>query len=174
MHPVMFPLHELVRGGANIPFGKNDRLRRRSMHRRWILIAVVRVLRLAVPAGLAVRAQGSRKVIQIAMVSWKFTPDFFTVAQGDTVVLQLSNEDPDKRNHSFAARWLVGKEVIVRGQVAREGIDDKRRVFAVAPGTKGEIEFVASGTGAVSVFFGGFCHGSRGPGWAVNCVPAPK
>src|SRR2546428_2339953 len=137
MHPVMFPLHELARGGANIPFGKNDGLRRRAMHRRWILIAAVLLLLLTVPAGLPVRAQGSRKVIQITMVSWKFTPDFFTVTQGDTVVLQLSNEDPDKRNHSFAARWLVGKQVIVRGQVAREGIDDERRFFAAGPGTKG-------------------------------------
>src|SRR2546426_6211960 len=167
MHPVMFPLHELVRGGANIPFGKNDRLRRRSMHRRWILIAAVLLL-LTVPAGLPVRAQGSRKVIQITMVSWKFTPDFFTVTQGDTVVLQLSNEDPDKRNHSFAARWLVGKQVIVRGQVAREGVDDERRFFAVAPGTKGEIEIVGSGPGAFPFVFGVFDHGSRGPVGAVD------
>src|SRR2546426_976786 len=170
MHPVMFPLHELVRGGANIPFGKNDRLRRRSMHRRWILIAAVLLLLLTVPAGLPVRAQGSRKVIQITMVSWKFTPDFFTVTQGDTVVLQLSNEDPDKRNHSFAARWLVGKQVIVRGQVAREGIDDERRVFAVAPGTKGELEFVASEPGSFPFVFGVFYSGSRGHGWALKVL----
>src|SRR3989449_5643586 len=130
MYLVMLLLHELARGGANIPFGENDRLRRRSMHRRWILIAPVLLLLLTVPAGLPVRAQGSRKVIQMTLVSWKFTPDFFTVTRGDTVVLQLSNEDPDKRNHSFAARWLVGKQVTVRGTVAREGIDDERRFFA--------------------------------------------
>src|SRR5256886_14273934 len=147
----MFPLHELVRGGANIPFGKNDRLRRRSMHMRWILIAAVLLLLLTVPAGLPVRAQGSRKVIQITMVSWKFTPDFFTVTQGDTVVLQLSNEDPDKRNHSFAARWLVGKQVIVRGQVAREGVDDERRFFAVAPRPEVGNGIVGAATRAVSV-----------------------
>src|SRR5437870_11990259 len=120
------------------------------MRARWILIAVVLLLILVGPAGLPVRAQGNRKVIKITMVSWKFTPDFFTVTQGDTVVLQLSNEDPDKRNHSFAARWLVGKQVIVRGQVVREGIDDERRFFAVAPGTKVEIEFVASETGSLT------------------------
>src|SRR2546426_7214121 len=167
----MFPLDELAGGGANIPFGENDRLRRRSMHRRWILIAAG--LLLTVPAGLPVRAAG-RKVIQITMVSWKFTPDLFTVTQGDTVVLQLSNEDPDKRNHSFAARWLVGKQVIVRGQVAREGIDDERRFFAVAPGTKVEIEFVASEPGSFPFVCGVFDHGSRGQVGAMNVLPAPK
>src|SRR5438093_25455 len=106
------------------------------MRARWVLIAVVLLLILVGPAGPPVRAQGNRKVIKITMVSWKFTPDLFTVTQGDTVVLQLSNEDPDKRNHSFAARWLVGKQVTVRGTVAREGIDDERRFFAVAPGTQ--------------------------------------
>src|SRR5438876_4781752 len=154
----MFPLHELARGGANIPFGENDRLRRRSMHRRWILIAAGLLLLLTVPAGLPVRAAG-RKVMQITMVSWKFTPDLFTVTQGDTVVLQLSNEDPDKRNHSFAARWLVGKQVTVRGTVAREGIDDERRFFAVAPGTQVEVEFVASEPGSFPFVFGVFDHG---------------
>src|SRR2546428_12687677 len=143
MYLVMLLLHELARGGANIPFGENDRLRRRSMHRRWILIAAGLLLLLTVPAGLPVRAAG-RKVIQITMVSWKFTPDLFTVTQGDTVVLQLSNEDPDKRNHSFAARWLVGKEAIARGQVAREGIDDERRGFASRPRTKSEMALCAS------------------------------
>src|SRR5256712_6258363 len=133
------------------------------MHRRWIFIAPVLLLLLTVPAGLPVRAQGSRKVIQMTLVSWKFTPDFFTVTRGDTVVLQLSNEDPDKRNHSFAARWLVGKEVIVRGQVAREGIDDERRFFPLAPGTRGGIEILAAETRAVSFVCGVLVHRHRGP-----------
>src|SRR5256712_3497443 len=144
------------------------------MHRRWILLIAALLLLLTVPAGLPVRAQGSRKVIQITMVSWKFTPDFFTVTQGDTVVLQLSNEDPDKRNHSFAARWLVGKQVIVRGQVAREGIDDERRVFALAPGTKVEIEIVAAEPGAFPFVCGVLDPGSPRPGGAMNVLPAPQ
>jgi len=140
------------------------------MRARWILIAVVLLLVLVGPAGLPVRAQGNRKVIKITMVSWKFTPDLFTVTQGDTVVLQLSNEDPDKRNHSFAARWLVGK-VTVRGTVAREGIDDERRFFAVAPGTQVEIEFVASEPGSFPFVCGVFDHGSRGQVGAMNVLP---
>lgn len=141
------------------------------MRTRWILIAVV-LLTLAVPVGLPVQAKASRKVIKITMVSWKFTPDLFTVTQGDTVVLQLSNEDPDKRNHSFAARWLVGKQVTVRGTLAREGVDDERRFFAVAPGTQAEIEFVASDLGSFPFVCGVFDHGSRGQAGAMNVLPA--
>lgn len=143
------------------------------MQTRWILIAAV-LLVLAIPTGRPVQAQGNRKVIQITMVSWKFTPDLFTVTRGDTVVLQLSNEDPDKRNHSFAARWLVDKQVIVRGQVAREGVDDERRFFAVAPGTKAEIEFVASEPGSFPFVCAIFDHGARGQAGAMNVLPAPR
>ncbi len=143
------------------------------MQTRWILIAAV-LLVLAIPTGRPVQAQGNRKVIQITMVSWKFTPDLFTVTRGDTVVLQLSNEDPDKRNHSFAARWLVDKQVIVRGQVAREGVDDERRFFAVAPGTKAEIEFVASEPGSFPFVCAIFDHGARGQTGAMNVLPAPR
>lgn len=141
------------------------------MQTRGMLIAAVLALVLAIPAGLPVRAQGNRKVIQITVVSYKFTPDLFTVNQGDTVVIQLSNEDPDKRNHSLAARWLVGKQVTVRGQVAREGVDDERRFFAVAPGTKAEIEFVASEPGSFPFVCGVFDHGSRGQVGAMNVLP---
>lgn len=140
------------------------------MQTRGMLIPAVLALVLAIPAGLPVRAQGNRKVIQMTVVSYKFTPDLFTVNQGDTVVIQLSNEDPDKRNHSFAARWLVGKQVTIRGQVAREGVDDERRFFAVAPGTKVEIEFVASEPGSFPFVCGVFDHGSRGQVGAMNVI----
>ena len=141
------------------------------MRTRWMLIMAVLALVLAIPAGQTARAQGARKVIQITAVSYKFTPDLFTVNQGDTVVIQLTNADPDKRNHSFAARWLVGKQVTVRGQVAREGVDDERRFFAVAPGTQAEIEFVASDPGSFPFVCGVFDHGSRGQTGAMNVLP---
>ncbi len=140
------------------------------MRTRGMLITAVLALIVAIPAGLPVQAQGNRKVIQVTVVSYKFTPDLFTVNQGDTVVIQLSNEDPDKRNHSFAARWLVGKQVTVRGQLAREGIDDERRFFAVAPETKIELEFVASEPGSFPFVCGVFDHGSRGQAGAMNVL----
>ena len=141
------------------------------MRRRWIWIAIVLALMPAISTGLPVRAQGARKVIPISMVSWRFIPNLFTVNRGDTVVLQLSNDDPDKRNHSFAARWLVGKQVLVRGTVAREGVDDERRFFAVAPGEHAEIEFVASEPGSFPFVCGIFDHGARGQTGAMNVLP---
>lgn len=141
------------------------------MPTRWILIVLVLAAVLAVPATVPVQAQGSRKVIPLKVVSWSFTPSLFTVTQGDTVVVVLSNEDPDKRNHSFAARWLVGKQVTVRGAIAREGIDDERRFFAVAPGTQAEIEFVADQVGSFPFVCGVFDHGSRGQVGAMNVLP---
>lgn len=143
------------------------------MRTRWFLMALVLAAVLAAPAPIPVQAQGARKVIPIKVVSWSFTPSFFTVTQGDTVVLVLSNEDPDKRNHSFAARWLVGKQVTVRGAIAREGIDDERRFFAVAPGTQAEVEFVADQVGSFPFVCGVFDHGSRGQTGAMNVLGAP-
>ncbi len=144
------------------------------MQIRWGVIGVGLALALAVPATLPVRAQGNRKVIAITAVSWKFTPDLITVSRGDTVVIQLSNEDPDKRNHSFAARWLIDKPVAVRGQVAREGTDDGRRFFAVAPGQRLEFEFVASEAGSFPFVCGVFDHGARGQVGAINVLPVAK
>lgn len=144
------------------------------MRMRWMLIAAVLAVVLAIPAGLPARAQGSRKVIKITMVSFKFTPDLFTVTRGDTVVLQLTNEDPDKRNHSFAARWLVDREVGVRGQLAREGVDDSRRFFAVAPGQAAEIEFIVSEAGSFPFVCGVFDHGARGQAGAMNVLSGSR
>ncbi len=143
------------------------------MRTRWMLVALVLATVLAVPASVPVQAKAARKVIPIKLVSWSFSPSFFSVTQGDTVVLVLSNEDPDKRNHSFAARWLVGKQVTMRGAIAREGVDDERRFFAVAPGTQAEIEFVASEPGSFPFVCGVFDHGSRGQVGAMNVIVAP-
>jgi len=141
---------------------------------RWLLIGGALALAMAVPGTLPVRAQGTRKVIAIVATSWKFTPDLITVIKGDTVVIQLSNQDAEKRNHSFAARWLIDKPVTVRGQVAREGTDDGRRFFAVAPGDKLEFEFVATEAGSFPFVCGVFDHGSRGQVGALNVLSAAR
>jgi plastocyanin len=143
------------------------------MQIRWVVLGGALALALAVPGARPVRAKDTRKVISIVAVSWKFTPDLITVNRGDTVVIQLSNEDPEKRNHSFAARWLVDKPVTVRGEVAREGVDDGRRFFAVAPGQKLEFEFVASEAGSFPFVCGVFDHGARGQVGALNVVAGP-
>ena len=122
-----------------------------------------------------VRAQetGKRKVFQVSAVSYKFTPSLITVNQGDTVVIQFSNDDPDKRNHSFAARLFMRIEPTAAGEF-RTGTADERRWFAAEPGKKFELTFVASERGSFPFVCGVFDHGSRGQTGAINVLaPAP-
>jgi plastocyanin len=135
-----------------------------------LVLIITAVLVPAPSVTVPAQAQGARQVIAVSMTSWKFEPSLITVKQGDTVVLQLSNNDVDRRNHSFAARWLIGKQVTVRGQIAREGEDDSRRFFAVAPEQKAEIEFVMSDRGSFPFVCGVFDHGSRGQVGAINVL----
>ncbi len=137
---------------------------------RWVRrMALLAVMAALLPAAAPAQAQ-ARRVIEIRMRSYMFVPSMITVTQGDTVVLVLINDDPDRRNHSFAARWLVGKQVTVRGAIFREGIDDDRRFFAVAPGQQAEVEFVADQVGSFPFVCGVFDHGARGQAGAINVV----
>lgn len=98
------------------------------MRMRWTLLGLVLAAVLVISAAAAavpVTAQGAKKIIKISMVSYKFIPDtmtasvgdvaIITVNRGDTVIFQFSNDDPARRSHSFAARWLVNMEVQGRG-----------------------------------------------------------
>jgi plastocyanin len=140
--------------------------------RRVALVVVVLVAAVVWRAGGPGQAQ-ARRVVEIRMRSYVFVPSLITVNQGDTVVLVLVNDDPDRRNHSFAARWLVGKPVTVRGTLFREGVDDERRFFAVAFGQQAEIEFVADQVGSFPFVCAVFDHGARGQVGAVNVLPRP-
>lgn len=139
------------------------------MRFRGLLIPVLAVLVLSFTATGYVQAQGTRKVFQISMVSYRFTPNLITVNRGDTVVLQVSNDDPDRRPHSIAARWLVNMQVTARGTF-RTGVADERRFFATDPGGKFELEFVASQAGSFPFVCGIFDHGARGHTGALNVV----
>jgi plastocyanin len=136
---------------------------------RYVLIAVISALLAAAGTGSQVQAQGTRKVISITAVSYKFTPSLITVNRGDTVVIQFSNEDPDRRPHSIAARWLVNMQVTTRGTF-RTGVADERRFFATDPGQKFEIEFVADQAGSFPFVCGIFNHGALGQTGALNVV----
>lgn len=138
---------------------------------RLALLALIVAIAALVPSfSSPAQAQGNRKVIQVSLVSFAFTPSLITVTQGDTVVLQLSNDDPDKRNHSFAARWLVDRQVTVRGEITREGVAEERRFFALAPGQKAEIEFVMNDRGSFPFVCGVFDHAGRGQTGAINVL----
>lgn len=142
------------------------------MRMGWAILGCALALALAVPGAQTVRAK-ERRIISIVATSWKFTPDLISVNRGDTVVIQLSNQDTEKRNHSLAARWLVDKALTVRGDVAREGVDDGRRFFAVAPGSTLELEFVATEAGSFPFICSVFDHATRGQVGAMNVTVGP-
>ncbi len=145
------------------------------MRLRTTLPALLLLAALILPVLTApVHAQtGPRKVIQITAVSYKFTPALITVNQGDTVVLQFSNDDPDRRNHSIAARLFTRIEATPTGDF-RTGVADERRFFAAEPGKKFELTFVASERGSFAFVCGVFDHGARGQTGAINVLaPAP-
>lgn len=144
------------------------------MRFRTILPALL-LLALILPVVTApVQAQtGQRRVFQISMTSFKFTPALISVNQGDTVVLQVSNDDPDRRNHSIAARLFTRIQVTATGDL-RTGVADERRFFAAEPGKKFELTFVASERGSFPFVCGVFDHGARGQTGAINVLaPAP-
>lgn len=142
------------------------------MQTRVILTALVlaAVLVLPVLTAPAQAQSGARKVFQISMKSFAFTPSLITVNRGDTVVLQVSNDDPDRRNHSIAARFFVELEPKATGEF-RTGVGDERRFFAAEPGKKFELEFVASQAGSFPFVCGVFDHGARGQTGAINVLP---
>ncbi len=141
------------------------------MHRRIALAATVLVAVIVIGASGVGQAQsrGSRKVFQMSAVSYSFIPSLITVNRGDTVVIQFSNDDTDRRAHSFAARWLVNLDVVARGTF-RTGLADERRFFAADAGQKFEIEFVASQAGSFPFICGIFDHAARGEVGAINVV----
>jgi plastocyanin len=154
------------------------------MRMRWTLLGLVLATMLVMTATAApsVIAQGAKKTIKLSMVSYKFTPDpparmmgdfpIITVNRGDTVVFQISNDDPDRRNHSFAARWLMNVQVQARGQF-RTGEADERRFFAAQPGEKFELELTFNQVGSFPFVCGVFDHAWRGLGGAIN-VAVPR
>lgn len=139
------------------------------MRARWIsAMALFLTVLLIPPTTMLVRAQ-SRKVFRISMVSYKFVPSLITVNRGDTVVLQMVNEDAEGRNHSIAARVFLQTPVVARGDF-RTGVGEDRRFFAAEPGKQFELEFVATQAGTFPFVCGIFDHGARGEVGAINVV----
>ena len=84
---------------------------------RLVVLVLLVAFALPVVTSPAQAQTGSRKVFQISMVSYMFTPSLITVNRGDTVVLQFSNDDPDRRNHSIASRLFMRIEPKATGAV---------------------------------------------------------
>ena len=141
------------------------------MKLRWLIIGMI-VAGLAFVAAPAVPAQAqAKRVIRIVATSYKYEPSLIQVRQGEMVVLQLVNEDPEKRNHSVAAELFAKIPVTARGDVFRTGVFEDRRFFAVEPGKQIEVEFVASTRGSFAFFCGISNHAALGQVGAINVLP---
>lgn len=112
----------------------------------------------------------TRRVIKINMSSWKFEPDIIKFNDGDTVVLQLANVDP-QRPHNIASTYLSTVDFTVRGDGVQGTTNDGRKRVQVEAGKNAEIEFVAKGRGQVGFICGVFDHATRGMTGAMIIWP---
>jgi len=135
-----------------------------------VAIAAAVLVGLAQPAVLA--QASAKRVIRIVATSYKFEPNLVQVRQGETVVLQLVNADPEGRNHSISASLFTQIPVTTRGDIFRQGEAEGRRFFALEPGKTIEVEFMASVRGTFAFSCGISDHASRGQAGAINILPA--
>jgi len=113
----------------------------------------------------------TKKVIHVTMSSFKFDPNLFFVNEGDTVVLQLDNIDP-QRPHSFNSPYLSNVDYTVSGQFKEGVAKDGRKYVLVEPGEKAEITFVAKGPGQYGFLCGLGNHAAQGQTGAFVVWPA--
>lgn len=136
-----------------------------------ILIALlVAVLLFGLGATPPAPAQPTR-VIHIAMSSFKFEPDLFFVNEGDRVVLQLENIDP-QRNHNFDSPYLSQVDFTVTGQFKQGVTPAGTKYVLVEPRQKAEVTFVAKGRGQYAFVCSVFNHAARGETGAFVVWPA--
>ncbi len=113
----------------------------------------------------------TRREIHIAMSSYKFDPNVFSVNEGDTVVLQLENIDK-QRPHSFNSPYLTQVDFSVTGQ-GKQGVGkDGSKYISLEPGEKTEITFVAKGRGQYGFICGFGTHAANGQTGAFVVWPA--
>ncbi len=135
-----------------------------------VLVTGVLVLVLLLGLSGTVPAQ-SKRVIKIALSSWKFEPDIIKFDQGDTVVLQLGNIDP-QRPHNIASSYLNTVDFAVRGDGAQGTTTEGWKRVQLEPGKNAEVEFTAKGRGQVVFICTVFDHASRGMTGAMIIWPA--
>ena len=137
-------------------------------------ISVISLLVVALLFGLSTASPApaqTKRVIHVAMSSFKFEPDLFFVNEGDTVVLQLDNIDP-QRPHNFDSLYLSNVDFTVSGQFKQGVSKDGAKYVLVEPTQKAEITFVAKGRGQYGFVCSVFNHASRGETGAFVVWPA--
>jgi len=135
-----------------------------------LMALLVAVLLFGLGATSPAPAQPTR-VIRIAMSSFKFAPDLFFVNEGDRVVLQLDNIDP-QRPHAFNSPYLSQVDFTVTGQFKQAVTTDGTKYVSVEPRQKAEITFVATGRGQYGFICNLFTHAARGEVGAFVVWPA--
>jgi uncharacterized cupredoxin-like copper-binding protein len=114
----------------------------------------------------------TRRVVHITMASYRFDPSLFFVNEGDTVVLQLDNIDPEHRAHAFNSPYLSTVDFTVTGAYKQGVAKDGTKYVQVEPGQKAELTFVAKGPGQYGFACNLFNHASRGQTGAFVVWPA--
>jgi len=111
------------------------------------------------------------QVIKVSLVSFKFTPNLFTLHDGERVVLQLQNDD-EKRAHGIASPYFSTVGLTVRGDAKQDVTRDGWKSVVLEPGRKAEVEFVAQGRGQWPFICPVFNHASQGQTGALVVWPA--
>jgi uncharacterized cupredoxin-like copper-binding protein len=112
-----------------------------------------------------------RRVIRISMTSFQFDPNIIRLNEGERVVLQLVNEDP-QRPHNLASAYFEQVELTVRGEFRRGTTADGRPFVVVEPLKQAEVEFVVRGRGQYSFICSVGQHAARGMTGAFAILPS--
>lgn len=112
------------------------------------------------------------QTIKMSLISWKFIPDIVTLHEGQRVVLQLSNDDPQPRSHALASMYWNTVGYTVTGPAKQGVTPDGIKYVLLDAGQKAEVTFVPAGRGQWSMFCSVFNHASRGQTGAIVVWPA--
>ncbi|MDR7416522.1 MAG: cupredoxin domain-containing protein [Armatimonadota bacterium] len=138
------------------------------MKSRLVLLSLLAVVAAAV--GLFAAPAPSRRVIRISMTSFRFDPNIIRLNEGERVVLQLVNEDP-QRPHNIASAYFEQVELTVRGEFRRGTTSDGRPFIFLEPGKQAEVEFVVRGRGQYSFICSVGQHAAQGMTGAFAVLP---
>ncbi len=141
-----------------------------------VVFAGLLVVGLLLGGGSPAPAQ-TKRVIKITMSSWKFEPNIIKLNDGDTVVLELVNVDP-QRPHNISSAFLNPVNLTIRGDGVQGMSPDGLKRVQVEAGKSAEVEFVARGRGQASFVCTVFDHASRGMTgalilWPPGYAPGP-
>ncbi|MBM3471428.1 MAG: hypothetical protein FJX73_11655 [Armatimonadetes bacterium] len=140
------------------------------MIRRLQLLGLLVIVAMLL-APTAAPAQGTRKVFDVTMTSFKFEPNLIRFQEGDTVVLRLINADQFGRAHDLASAYLLDIPLTIRGD-GRESVSEGRKRIFVDAGKRAEVEFVAKGRGSFAFICSLFAHAAQGMTGAFIVGPA--